>query len=165
MTNVVFFVRALWFAFATLCVPNMPAAVGPWCERPSQEWILASFCKCFHNLHGGPPQHLSGAEVDLTWILQASPCKNAGTSHTVCRKSKWHQQYYLLCSPILSAIFLFFFWLSQKCFPYSDILSSLDRSTGMPCRGAFLSLHTPPLRKTSSAVLPLSPALPAHLKW
>ena len=66
----------------------MPAAVGPWCERPSQEWILASFCKCFHNLHGAPPQRLSGAEVDRTWILQASLCKAAGTLHTVCRKSK-----------------------------------------------------------------------------
>ena len=160
------YVRVLWFASATLCVPNMPAAAGPWCERPSQEWTLASVCQCFHNLHHGPPQLLSGAEVDLTWILQASLCKAAGTSHTVCRKSKYditntiyyaHQYYQLI-------IFIHFDYLKNG-FSYTDILSCLDRPTGMTCRGAFLSLHTPPLRKSSSAVIPLSPALPACLKW
>ena len=84
--------------------------------------------------------------------------------HTLCRKSKYdisntiyyaHQYYQQI-------IFIYFDYL-KNVFSYSDILSSLDRSTGMPSRGAFLSLPTPPLRKTSYAVIPLSPALPAHL--
>ena len=152
-----------------ICVPNMPAAVGPWCERPSQEWILVLPMPIAANAS-------TLYTVDLLNSFQELKLISPGFSSqafakllvhcTLCagRVSMISEILFTILTNMISKLFSYTLTISNV-FSYTDIPSSLDRSTGMPCRGAFLSLHTPPLRKTSYAVIPLSPALPAHLKW